>query len=546
MAFRHCQRLLLRLNLGHSDFGFPIAHNWINKNRLRAVFVFTLAFKFEIVKIVCMFNAFKISKLLLFAVPLMIVIVTSSTLFPFIVGKYVYFRILVDLAFIFFLLGLLFNQQESAGILARRSLGEGGGINQRFKQLIKNPLVIAVSVFIFIFLLSGFFGVDPQNSFWSNFERGEGGLQLLHFYIFFALLAFLFDKEKDWRIIFTMMLIGGVGMAFYGASAGLKYIDAEMITRSTANGGTEDVLTGNGGPIYQLFKWAAIGPSFSDPGYRFQGTIGNSAYVAAYAIFMLFYSAYLLISKYKDKLLSFGAWVLWALMAIFSMVFLAAATRGAFLGLIAAMVAFLAYLAFSSKRWRKWLVAAAIILVALVIVLIQFKNASFIKASPISRILDISFTTKTFHDRTTIWKMAIDGFKERPVLGWGPENFLQVFDRHFNPEYFAPSAGFGSWFDRAHNIYLDYLAETGILGLLSYLSIFVTFYYLLFRKTPINADSQHKSAEIGINQRGILINALMFAVPVAYLVQGIVLFDVSPIYLNLFLLFAFAVYKFQD
>jgi len=460
-----------------------------------------------------MFNSFKISKFFLFAVPLMVVIVTPSTLFPFIVGKYVFFRTIVGLSFIFFLLGILFNQN---------------GINEiisRFKNLIKNPLVIAVSVFIFFFLLAGFFGFDPQNSFWSNFERGEGGLQLLNFYVFFALLALLFNEEKDWQRMFIMAIIGGLGMAFYGLLAGW---------------GTNGF----------------IGPKFGDPDFRFFGSIGNPAYVAAYAIFMLFYSAYLLISKYKDKLLSFGAIILWLLMVVFLVVFFAAATRGAFLGLIASVLAFLAYLAFSSRRLRKWFIAAAIVLVVLVSVLIQLKNVSFIKASPISRVLDISFTTKTFEDRMTIWKMAIDGFKERPILGWGPENFLQVFDRHFNVKYFKPAEGFGAWFDRAHNIYLDYLAETGILGLLSYLAIFVAFYYLLFKKTLINADkklidadknekNQHKSAEISTNQCGVLINALMFAIPVAYLVQGIVLFDVSPIYLNLFLLFAFATYKFQ-
>lgn len=460
-----------------------------------------------------MFNSFKISKFFLFAVPLMVVIVTPSTLFPFIVGKYVFFRTIVGLSFIFFLLGILFNQN---------------GINEiisRFKNLIKNPLVIAVSVFIFFFLLAGFFGFDPQNSFWSNFERGEGGLQLLNFYVFFALLALLFNEEKDWQRMFIMAIIGGLGMAFYGLLAGW---------------GTENF----------------IGPKFGDPDFRFFGSIGNPAYVAAYAIFMLFYSAYLLISKYKDKLLSFGAIILWLLMVVFLVVFFAAATRGAFLGLIASVLAFLAYLAFSSRRLRKWLIAAAIVLVVLVSVLIQLKNVSFIKASPISRVLDISLTTKTFEDRMTIWKMAIDGFKERPILGWGPENFLQVFDRHFNVKYFKPAEGFGAWFDRAHNIYLDYLTETGILGLLSYLAIFVAFYYLLFKKTLINADkklidadknekNQHKSAEISTNQCGVLINALMFAIPVAYLVQGIVLFDVSPIYLNLFLLFAFATYKFQ-
>jgi len=492
-----------------------------------------------------MFNSFKISKFFLFAIPLMIVIVTPSTLFPFIVGKYIFFRGATALAFVFFLLGILFNQPGVDEIISR------------FKKLAKNPLVIAVSVFIFIFLLAGFFGVDPQNSFWSNFERGEGGLQLLNFFVFFALLALLFKEEKDWNILFVMMLIGGIGMTLYGASAGLKYIDAEMTTRPTANGGIETIMTGKGGPFYQTFNWA-IGPSFSDPGYRFQGTIGNPAYVAAYAIFMLFYAIYLLISKYKNNFLSFGAWLLYAAIAVFFGVFLAAATRGAFLGLIAAALVFLTYLAFSFKHWRKRLIVLAVVLVALVVVLVQLKETSFIKATPISRILDISFATQTFQDRITIWKMAVDGFKERPILGWGPENFLQVFDRHFNTAYFTPSKGFGAWFDRAHNIYLDYLAETGILGLLGYLSIFVCFYWLLFKNTRINTDEERiytdkknhndkKSVLISQNpHKSVLIDALIFSVPIAYLVQGIVLFDVSPIYLNLFLLFAFATYKFQN
>lgn len=486
-------------------------------------------------------NAFKISKFLLYLIPLMIVIVTPSTLFPFIVGKYVFFRIIIGLSSIFFLSGILLNQNGANEIISR------------FKILIKNPLVIAISAFILIFLIAGFFGVDPQNSFWSNFERGEGGLQILCFYIFFGLLALLFDKEKDWQTIFIMMLIGGVGMAFYGASAGLKYIDAEMIARPAANGGVEQILSGNGGPFYQTFKWA-IGSSFLDQGYRFHGSIGNPAYVAAYAIFMIFYSAYLLVSKYKGKLFSLNAVFLWVLMAIFLVVFFAAATRGAFLGLIVSILAFMTFLGFSLKRWRKWFISGAIILVVLVTLLVQFKDIPLIKASPISRILDISLTTKTFEDRLTIWKMAIDGFKERPILGWGPENFLQVFDRNFNSAYFVPSEGFGAWFDRAHNVYFDYLAETGILGLLSYLGMFVVFYWMLFKhiliKTDMNTD-KHGSKNISVNQfshprESVLINALMFSIPIAYLVQGIVLFDVSPIYLNLFLIFAFAVYKFND
>jgi hypothetical protein len=40
-------------------------------------------------------------------------------------------------------------------------------------------------------------------------------------------------------------------------------------------------------------------------------------------------------------------------------------------------------------------------------------------------------------------------------------------------------------------------------------------------------------------------SALIFALPIAYLVQGLVLFEVLPIYINLFLFLAFAAHKFQ-
>jgi len=446
----------------------------------------------------------------------MIFLVITSSLFPFIVGKYVWVRIAVDLALISFLLGLLFNQQESAQI----------SINQRFKQLIKNPLVIAVSVFIFMFLLACLFGFDPKNSFWSNFERGEGGLQILHFYVFFALLVVLFKDEKDWRTIFTFTLIGGLGMALYGFLAGLGV---------------------------QNF----IGPRFNDPSFRFQGSIGNSAYVAAYAIFMLFYAGYILASKYRKQLFSFGALIFWLFFALFLAVFFAAATRGAFVGFVASLVVFIGYLAFCSKRWRKRLIGVAVVLVLAVILLVQFKDNSFIKSSPVSRILDLSFSTKTFQDRAIMWQIAIDGWKQRPIFGWGPENFLPIFDRDFNIKYFVPSQGFGAWFDRAHSIYFDYLAETGILGLLSLLGVWFVFYWQFFKtrirtdKERINTDNPYKSDKISINPRlenqhqSALQSALLFALPIAYLVQGIVLFDVSPIYFNIFLFLAFAAYKFQ-
>ena len=68
--------------------------------------------------------------------------------------------------------------------------------------------------------------------------------------------------------------------------------------------------------------------------------------------------------------------------------------------------------------------------------------------------------------------MGLKGFQERPILGWGPENFNVVFLRYFDPRVFMSEYGGEIWFDRVHNIVFDTLVTTGIVGLLAYLSIF--------------------------------------------------------------------------
>lgn len=482
-------------------------------------------------------NYFKISKFFLFIVPLAVILITPSTLFPFIVGKYVFFRTAVDLALIFFLLGLLL--QDKLSVMWNKLL-----------VVFKSPLVVAVSIFTLIFVLAGFFGVDPANSFWSNFERGEGGLQILHLWLFFILAVILLKNNKDWKLFFWIFIIIGIYVAFYGFGAGLKYVDAEW-TSVMQNGASTQVLSGKGGVLYQTFK-GFIGPQFSD---RFQGTLGNPAYVATFSIFLLFYAAYLYFANYYKKPFSWQSISLYILGILFLIVFWLAATRGGFVGLLAAIVVGIGYFAYSHKQWRNWLFGAIAVFVITVSAMVYFKNAAFVKAIPGSRLFDISFKAETWEHRTYMWKIAWDGFKDRPLLGWGPENYINVFDRHFDIRYFSPSQGFGAWFDRAHSIYFDYLVETGILGFLSFIGIWAVFYWrslkLLFGNSlqSIPKNQQQKSAHeyYLFDNRSLLIQrALIFALPISYLVQGIVLFDILPIYINIFMFLAFAVYKFQS
>lgn len=483
---------------------------------------------------------FKIARGFLFLSALYVGLVTPSTLFPFIVGKYAWFRGTVDLALIAFAFGLLLYD-------------ENGAVWARLKATFRKPLTIAVSAFTVIFLLAGFFGVDPAMSFWSNFERGEGGLQILHLFVFFVLLVTLFREEKDWRKFFVWSLVGGLFMVFYGVGAGLRYVDAELSVRHLPEGGVEEIFTGKGGPWYQTFR-SYIGPSFSIENYRFQGSIGNAAYVAAYAIFMLFYVAYLFTTKYRDRLRSFDVIVLISLFAVFLMTFFLAATRGAFLGLLAGLVVGAGYYVFAHRAWRKRFAIGAVALALIVGTMVFFRDSPFVRAIPGSRIFDLSLSAETFRHRAIMWGMAIEGWKERPLLGWGPENYIQIFDRKMDPAYFKPAEGFGAWFDRAHSVYFDYLAETGTLGFLAFLALFVVLFKTLAHRggKEKHADKHpHQSASSAVT-RGenhgaprVVPKALVMGAITAYLVQGIVLFDVLPIYYNLFVVLAFSAFFFE-
>ncbi len=447
---------------------------------------------------------FKLSKFFLYVSVFAMAIVSVSTIFPFIVGKYAWFRIAVDLALAFFLMGILANSKQEAGKYV-----------DNIKKVFRSPIGIAVTAFVTVFILAGIFGVNSHMSFWSNFERGEGGLQILHLYAFFLLLAAMFNEEKQWTKIFYCSFATAIIMLAYGVQAGRQIA-------------------------------GFVGPSFDSAGYRLQGTIGNPAYVAVYLIFIIFYALYVLFTQYRHKLLSPGALGIFALLAAFIAGFFAAATRGAMVGLVGAGFIFLVYLVFAGKKFRKTLAALAVAVVLLFGAGIFFKNSADIQKLPFARIFNISITTQTFHDRTVIWKMAWDGFKSRPLLGYGPENFLTVFDMNFNTAYYTPPTQFGAWFDRAHDIVLDYLSETGILGFLAYASMFAAFYYLIFR-TRIKTDKDQRidADETRFSKLPLSARALIFVLPIAYLIQGIVLFDVLPTYINLFMFFAFTYYIFS-
>ena len=174
------------------------------------------------------------------------------------------------------------------------------------------------------------------------------------------------------------------------------------------------------------------------------------------------------------------------------------------------------------------------------------------------RFLQLDKSILEHKNRLIAWQIGLEGIKERPFFGWGPENFEVLFNKHFKSEIPANNLAETYW-DRAHNIIIDTASNIGLLGLIAYLFLFFAVFFKLYRRieadqslisTPNYADPsfgvnqrthQRSSASMNMLKIEILTHSLG-ATFIAYFVQNLFGFDGVMSFIPFFLLLGFAVF----
>lgn len=422
----------------------------------------------------------------IFLVPFIPLVITSTFFFPYISGKNFLFRIIVEIIFC------------AWAILAIRDKD----YRPKFSWIL-----VSIASFVAIIGIADLFGANPLKSFWSNFERMEGWITLIHLLGYFLVVGLALNTQKLWTKFLNTMLGASMIVAGYG--------------------------------ILQLLGVLTI----NQGGVRLDATFGNATYLAIYMVLNIFIAAMFLVrrlsERYKkgEKISSFKwqDWIYLFVMLIQLFILYHTATRGAILGLIGGMiVTFILFIIFDEKGGilRKISSYKLVILLVLILGFFAVKNTEMIKRNPtLSRIASISINEAT-SARFPVWNMALKGFKEKPILGWGQESFNYVFNKNYEPKMYGQE----QWFDRAHNIFLDWLVAGGFLGLLSYLSMFFVAIFFLWRKNEHKIENKKNKFESGLVLSDKVLLTGLFS---AYFFNNIFVFDNIVSYILFFSLLAY-------
>ena len=399
--------------------------------------------------------------------------VANSMFFPYISGKNFAFRIIVEIIFAVWLY-LAFADVK---------------YRPRFSWLLG-----AVMLFVAIMGVADIFGEAPMKAFWSNFERMDGWVTSIHLLMLMIVLGSVMNTEKMWMWLFRSSVIMSVIMS-----------------------------------AYVLKEWLTTGTD------RVSVTLGNPIYVAIYFLFNFFFALILL---YKDVIVKnegkekelkniFSNWLTYAYILVAILCgwgIWRTATRGVIIGLLGGLVVSAILIAIFEKKnklMRKTATGGIILIFIIVVGFFSIKDTQFVKNNVVlNRFSGISWTNVQGQARQYVWPMAIKGFQERPILGWGQDGFNYVFNKHYDPRMYAQE----QWFDRAHDMPLDILVAGGILGLLSYLSIFVSALWIIWKKR---------------NLLGVTDGALLVGLLAGYFFQNLFVFDNLVSYIFFFFVLSY-------
>lgn len=401
--------------------------------------------------------------------------VFKTWIFPFITSKAIPFRASVEiLAFLYIILMLNFKEYRPK----------------------KSWILYSLLIFTLIAIVTSIFGINPHLSFIGDLERMWGINTWLHLVIFFIVITNFLKTKKEWFVFFNLILL------FASIIAIVAYLQ-----------------------IWGVYSVLMVRQGL-------ESLLGNIAYIAGLTLLGVLLSLYLFIDKKE-----------WWWKALYSLhiiiqlpILIKTQIRGAHVGLYLALLIISLVFIFKSKK--KYIKIGLLTLIVLFVSLFTFaflnKDQQWVKGNPIfSKMTTISAQTGTVRTRLISWNSGLKAFSERPLTGYGMENYYYAFDKYFPGSYYTVSPG-ETWFDRAHNMVVETLVAHGIFGLIAYLSIFVITLLFLYKVYKIDKE------------KNFLFYLFFSCIVIAYFVQNLFVFDSLAVTSTFFFILAYINFRYTQ
>ena len=311
----------------------------------------------------------------------------------------------------------------------------------------RSPLLLVLAIGAAVAVLAAAAGADFQRSLWSSYERMQGVVDLLHWFAFFLVLISVLRTARAWRLVLALNLVAATALVLVVIA---RSLEIEV-------------------PFYG-------GHPEREP-RRFGGPLGNpvllGAWLSVNAIVALGFAAAAALRRDGSAGGRGGAALAWGAAAVLHLWgLLLAGSTAAFAGLVAGAVVALAGFALLAPRRRRRaarLAAGALAGAAaagLAIAALGGLPAEWARHPPLQLLDKFDPDHPTLQGRLAAWRASLAGFAERPLLGWGPENFDAVFGRH--------ATGYGAVMqahDRPHSTLFETAATAGAAGLAAWLAL---------------------------------------------------------------------------
>jgi len=364
---------------------------------------------------------------------------------------------------------------------------------------------LAFGLFFISQVLATIFSIDVHTSIFGYYGRFNGGLLSIFCYLvlFYAFVSNL-DKSAVKKLLITS-LISSVLVIFWGIPGKLGYDLSCLVFMGQFNNKC----------------WT----SQFDPAARMFSTLGQPNWLGAFLAINFFIALYFFIKNLNNEK-KLNIYLLGGYLILNFVITLFTRSRSAFLSVIAGIGLFSVYYFLKNKKNKVKLRSVGILIACIILSIIIFKTG----IDKVDRILSGQFqpprtdvekvttptnqtkpateaafrtdVTESLDIRKIVWEGAINLGLKYPFFGTGLETYAYSY-------YFVRPASHNltsEWdylYNKAHNEFLNYLATTGFVGLITYLFMIGVVFYLLCQRIfnlKFKILNQFKNSKLKTNE----------------------------------------------